>query len=51
MARTVGVVVYKVEVVAVEHSAEMRLSHGKADTVCETLTQGTSGDLDAYMRY
>lgn len=50
MAPTISVVIYKAEVVAVVHSAEMNLSYGKADTVCKTLTQGTSGDFNAYMQ-
>lgn len=50
MGPTISVVIYKVEVVAVVHGAEMSLSHGEADTVCKTLTQGTSGDFDAYVQ-
>jgi len=50
MAPTISVVIYKVEVVTVVHGAKMSLSHGKADTVCKTLTQGTSGDFDAYVQ-
>lgn len=48
MVPTIGVVIYKIEVIAVVQSAEMSLSHGKADTVCKALTKGTSGDLNAY---
>lgn len=50
MVPTIGIVIYKIEVSAVIHSAEVSLSHGKADTVCKTLTKGTSGDLDAYIQ-
>lgn len=50
MVPTVGIVIYKIKVIAVIQSAEMSLSHGKADTVCETLTKGTCGDFDAYIQ-
>lgn len=48
---TIRVVIYKVEIVTVEYGAEVSLSHGKADTICKTLTQWTSGDFNAYVQY
>lgn len=45
---TIGVVIYEVKVIAVVNSAEMSLSDGKANTVCETLTERTGGDLDTF---
>jgi len=44
---TVSVVVDEVKAVLVEQGGEMSLGHSQPDSICKTLTKGTSGDLDA----
>jgi hypothetical protein len=43
---TISVVVDKVELGAVVNCAQVCLSHSKTNTVGESLTKGTGGDLD-----
>ena len=44
---TVSVVVEQAELVLVESSSQMSLSHGQTDSIGETLTQRSRGNLDS----
>ena len=47
---TIGVVVNQIKPVTVIYGGKVSLCHGQTNTVCETLSEGASGDFDAYMR-
>ena len=44
---TVGIVVNDVKALLVVHGSEVGLGDGKANSVCETLTERAGGDINA----
>ena len=44
---TVSIVVDEVKAILVEQGRKVRLSHSQPDSICKSLTKGTSSNLDA----